>query len=293
MKPTDATHASEGADAAAHWFVRVDSGGEPATDAALAAWLCEQPAHERAMQRVELAVELARRLAADPNSALYAEAVRAASRRRRGVSLMRPLAWGSAAAAVLLLAIFIARDELPPATAPQPAALRAARLVAVNAPSNPVVVLPNGVVVSASAVAVLPFAASGDSTLAHGIERDLVVALRGVPGLYVVGDAAVQAYAGTELSLAEIGTQLGARGIVEAVVELADGRVRVSARLREAATGATLWQADVDRPVDELRDVRDEIAERIATAMLDSGLQADARADSATAMLAAMSNSQP
>ena len=171
--------------------------------------------------------------------------------------------------------------------------MRAARLVAVNAPSNPVVVLPSGVVVDASAVAVLPFAAAGDATLAQGLEREVVAALRSVPGLYVVADSAVQAYAYTELAPAEIGAQLGARGVLEAAIDLVDGRVRVSARLREASTGATLWRADLERSVDELRAVRDELAEQVAAAMLDSSLRADARAGDAIASLAAVSYSQP
>ena len=70
MKPSDAKDTDAGADAAAAWFVRVDSGSEPAADAALADWLAERPANERAMERVELAVELGRRLAADPAHAL-------------------------------------------------------------------------------------------------------------------------------------------------------------------------------------------------------------------------------
>jgi TolB-like protein len=97
-----------------------------------------------------------------------------------------------------------------------------------------------------------------------------------VPGLYVIADAAVRPYADTELGAAEIGGLLGARGLVEASVELVDGRVLVSARLREADTGATLWQTQVDRPVDELRAVRTEIAEHVATAMFDSSLRAQA-----------------
>ena len=292
MKPSDAK-GTDGADAAAAWFVRVDSGSEPAADAALAGWLAERPANERAMERVELAVELGRRLAAEPGHALHAEAARAAGRRSHRALLVRTLAWSGALAAGLLVAIFIARDAAGPAARPEPVAMRAARLVAVNAPSNPVVVLPSGVVVDASAVAVLPFAAAGDATLAQGLEREVVAALRSVPGLYVVADSAVQAYAYTELAPAEIGAQLGARGVLDAAIDLVDGRVRVSARLREASTGATLWRADLERSVDELRAVRDELAEQVAAAMLDSSLRADARADDAIVTLAAVSYSQP
>jgi TolB-like protein len=71
-----------------------------------------------------------------------------------------------------------------------------------------------------------------------------------------------------------VGELLGARGLVDASVELIEGRVRVDAQLRETATGETLWQAQFDRPVDELRAVRDEIARNVATTMFDSSLRA-------------------
>ena len=185
---------------------------------------------------------------------------------------------------MLLVVIVLVPDAVSPSGEPEPVALQAAQLVAVSAPSNPVTVLRTGVVVDASAVAVLPFVSSGDSTLATGLERDVVASLRRVPGLYVIAHNAVQPYAATELDAAEIGGLLGARGIVDAAVDLVDGRIRASARLRDAATGATLWRADVDRSVDELRAIRYEIAESVAATMLDSSLREQVvRADRSSA----------
>jgi len=273
MTRSDATDANDGADeAAARRFVRADSGGEPDSDAMLASWIAARPANERALQRVELAVELGRRLAADPASALYTEAARASQRAPRRVPPVGRLAWGGALAAALLVVVFVVRDRVPQPPEPEP--LAAARRVTFDAPSNAVTVLPSGAVIDASAVAVLPFVGSGDAALATGFEHDVATALRTVPGLYVIADDAVRPYAGTELAAPEIGGLLGARGLVDASIELIGGRVRVSARLRESATGATLWQTQVDRPVDELAAVRTEIAENVATAMFDSGLRA-------------------
>jgi TolB-like protein len=270
MKRTTQTRPGEDAGEAAARFVRVDSGSEPA--ATLHTWLAADSTNERALERVELAVELGRRLAADPASALHAEAVRAAQRAPRRVLLAGSLVWGGALAAALLVAVFVVRDRVPERSEPEP--LAAARLVAFDAPSNAVTVLPSGAVIDASAVAVLPFVGPGDAALAAGLERDVATALRTVPGLYVIADGAVRPYAGTELAAAEIGGLLGARGLVDASIELVDGRVRVSARLRESATGATLWQTQVDRPVDELAAVRTEIAENVATTMFDSTARA-------------------
>ena len=275
---------TDAAGEAGRWYVRLDAGA--ADETALSAWLDEKPENERALERVELAVALGRRLAAEPSSALHAAAAEAARPLRQ--NRMGSLAWGGALAATLLVAVFVVRDVAPPASPPETVLMEAARVVAFDAPSNPIAVLPSGAVVDASAVAVLPFAASGDTTLADGLERDVVAALRTVPGLYVIADAAVSSYAYTDFSPSEIGGQLGARGIVDAAIELVDGRVRVNARLRETTTGATLWRADLDTPVDELRAVRTEIAEHVAAAMLDSSLRAPvARADDSSAAYAA------
>ena len=275
MTRKDSTGNEAGVGDAAGRFVSVDA-GEQGADVALASWLAERPEHERALERVELAVALGKRLAAEPGSALYLEAAAATRIEPRRLRPSRALAWGGALAAAVLLVVLMLPDSAPRSEAPELEPLRAAELAPVNSSIDAAAVLPTGVVVDAGAVAVLPFAASGDAALVAGLERDVVASLRTVPGLYVIADAAVQPYAATQLDTAEIGSQLGARGIVDAAVELVDGRVRVSARLREAVTGATLWQTDVDRPVDELGAVRYQIAESVATTMLDSGLREQA-----------------
>jgi TolB-like protein len=272
MKQGNATGGGATAGEAARRFVRAD-GGESGADAELCEWLKEGPENERALERVELVVALGTRLAADPRSALHAEAAAAGRVRPRSRMVRRALAWGGALVAAMLVAVLLLPDAPPRSNGPELVPLRAAQRAAVDAPGDPVTVLPSGAVVDASAVAVLPFAAASDATLAQELERDVVAALRTVPGLYIVAADAVQPYADTDLAAAEIGSQLGVRGLVDGAVELVDGRVRVSARLREAATGATLWQTDVDRPVEELGAIRYEIAESVAATMLDSGLR--------------------
>ena len=272
MTRKDSMGNEAGAGTAARRFVSVDA-GEQGADVALASWLAERPEHERALERVELAAVLGKRLAADPASALHAEAAAAVRFRPPRRMVARALVSVGALAAAVLVAVFLLPDEPLRPGSPALAPLRAAQRVTIDTPSDPVAVLPTGVVVDASAVAVLPFAAAGDATLAVGLERDVVEMLRTVPGLYVIAGAAVSGYASTDLSPSEIGAQVGARGIVDAGAELVDGRVRVSARLRDAATGATLWQTDVDRPVDELGAIRYEIAENVAATMLDASLR--------------------
>ena len=146
-------------------------------------------------------------------------------------------------AAALLVAVSIVRDGAPPATAPRPSRSSGARR-RVRCAEQSVAVLPSGVVVDASAVAVLPFTAAGDATLAEGLERDVVAALRTVPGLYVIADGAVQPYAATR-----------ARG-------RGDRRAARRARPRRAAVELVDGRVLVERAAPRIRDGRDVVAQR-------------------------------
>jgi len=256
---------------AAGWRVALDAAPDDAALAArFGAWLDASPAHERELERVELAIELARHLAADPD---VAAAVSRPARR------WKPL--GLAAAAALIVAIATAISIAPWAArfVRQPevrAELRAAAMAGFPAPPSSAVTLPTGVVVDGSSVALLPFAAGANSeTLAMGLEGDVAAALRGVPGLYVIAGAATAPYtAALDLSAVDVGSQLGARGLVDARVLRAGARVHITAELRDARNGTVLWQSDLDEPVDRLAHVRDVIADGIALTLLGAGTQA-------------------
>ena len=110
-------------------------------------------------------------------------------------------------------------------------------------------------------------------TFAEGLERDVVAALRTVPGLYVIADTAVSSYAYTDLSPSEIGGQLGARGIVDAAIELSTAVLRrLSVRLREADGSDGMAPTSTGR-LKSWNAIRYEIAEGVAATMLDSSLR--------------------
>ncbi len=259
---------------AAGWRVALDATPD---DAALterfAAWLDASPAHEREMERVELAMELARHLATDPQ--ITAAAARPAHRRWTPLRFAAAAAMAAAVATAILIAPWATRLGRLPTVQPE---LRAAAMAGLPAPASTVVVLPTGVVVDGGSVALLPFAFGADAnTLAMGLEADVAAALRGVPGLYVIAGAATAPYvAAIDLSAAEVGSQLGARGLVDARVLRTGARVRITAELRDARTGMVVWRSDLDEPVDRLAHVRDVIADGIALTLLGSSAQATA-----------------
>jgi len=270
---------------AAGWRVALDAAPDDAALVArFGAWLDASPARERELERVELAIELARQLAADPD---IAAAVSRPARRR-----WTPLGLAAAAAVIIaigtaiLIAPWATRFVRQPEVQPE---LRAAAIAGLPAPANAVVVLPTGVVVDGSSVALLPFASgAGADELAMGLEADVATALRGVPGLYVVAGAATAPYADAmNLSAAEVGSQLGARGLVDARVLRSGARVHINAELRDARNGAVLWQSDLDEPVDRLAHVRDAIADGIALTLLGAGTAATSAVPSDSRLLAA------
>ncbi len=271
MSPHEEREAGDPGDAAA-WTVALDAA--PA-DAALAerfgAWLSASPAHEREMERVELAIELARHLATDPQIA--AAATRPPRRRWTTLGFAAAAALAVAVATVISIAPWTTRLVRLPAVQPE---LRAAAMAGLPAAANAAVALPTGVVVDSGSVALLPFAFGADAeTLAMGLEGDVAAALRGVPGLYVVSGVATAPYtAEMDLSAAEVGSQLGARGLVDARVLRTGARVHVTAELRDARSGTVIWQSNLDEPVDRLAHVRDVIADGIALTLLGSSAQA-------------------
>ena len=56
---------------------------------------------------------------------------------------------------------------------------------------------------------------------------------------------------------------LGARHVLEGSLQLQPERLRMTAQLIDAATGAHLWAERYDRPPDDLFAVRDEVLERL------------------------------
>ncbi len=270
---------------AAGWRVALDAAPhDAALSARFGAWLDASPAHERAIERVELAIELGRQLAVDPEIA--AAAARSPHRRWTAVGLAAAAALLLAVATAIWIAPWAAHLGRPPTVQPE---LRATAIAGLPAPANAVVVLPSGVVVDGGSVALLPFASGTNSEmLAIGLEADVAAALRGVPGVYVIAGAATAPYtAAMDLSPVDVGSQLGARGLVDARVLRTGARVHITATLRDARNGTVLWQSDLDESVDRLAHVRDVIADGIALTLLGSIAQSTNTFRSSVPMLAA------
>ena len=124
---------------------------------------------------------------------------------------------------------------------------------------------------SRPSIAVLPFAnKSGDPEqeyFSDGISEDLITELSRCRELVVIARNSSFAFKGQDADSLEIGGQLGVQYLVEGSVRKAGKRVRVSAQLIDARTGAHVWGERYDREQEDLFDVQDEVV-RIVTSTL-------------------------
>jgi serine/threonine protein kinase len=121
-------------------------------------------------------------------------------------------------------------------------------------------------------IAVLPFETLGEersSPFTAGVHSDILTRLSTVSDLHVISRTSAQRYHRSALSIPEIGRELHAGWIVEGEVAEANGRVRVNARLVEAAVDRQNWAGNYERKLsaDELFDVQAEITAEIASAL--------------------------
>ena len=123
-------------------------------------------------------------------------------------------------------------------------------------------------VLSRPAVAVLPFEnLSGDPAddfLGDGIAEDLITALCHWRWFPVIARNSSFVFKGRHVDITAVGSELGARYVVEGSVRRAGDRVRVTAQLIDASTGHHVWAQRYDRQIDDIFALQDELTEQIA-----------------------------
>ncbi len=119
-------------------------------------------------------------------------------------------------------------------------------------------------------VAVLPLVFEGpeaDRYVADGLTSDLIDTLSMTRGLLVRPRGVVARYAGTTLSPAELGRELGVDVIVEGSVRPLGSAIRIGVRLIGTEDGFQLWARRFDTALAELLGVSDAVAQAIASAL--------------------------
>jgi TolB-like protein/class 3 adenylate cyclase len=120
-------------------------------------------------------------------------------------------------------------------------------------------------------IAVLPFTNMGSDPeqeyFADGICEDIITALAKWRWLFVIARNTSFVYKGKAVDIKQVGRELGVRYVLEGSVRKAGNRVRITAQLIEAATGAHIWSERYDRDLADAFAVQDDITESVVGAI--------------------------
>jgi non-specific serine/threonine protein kinase len=120
-------------------------------------------------------------------------------------------------------------------------------------------------------VAVLYFenlsGAKDDEYFRDGVTEDIITELSKIKGLKVFSRPTVLAYRDKPVTPGQIGEQLGAGYVLTGSVRRAGQRLRISAQLVDTRTDFPVWSERYDRELQDIFELQDEIAHKIAEAM--------------------------
>jgi adenylate cyclase len=136
----------------------------------------------------------------------------------------------------------------------------------IQPPQSPSMELPHE-----PSIAVLPFVnLSGDPKqeyFSEGLTDYLINDLSRLPGVFVIARNSSFVYRGKNVSVQQVGRDLGVRLVLEGTVLKAANRVRISVELADAASGANRWAARFDRPLQDIFALQDEIVGKIVATL--------------------------
>ena len=144
--------------------------------------------------------------------------------------------------------------------------------IAVTSESAPALPLPDK-----PSIAILPFQnMSGDPEqeyFADGMVEEIITALSRIHWLFVIARNSTFTYKGQAVDVKQVGRELGVRYVLEGSVRKGGGRVRITAQLIDAETGAHLWADRFDGSLEDVFDLQDKIAVSVA-GVIEPALQA-------------------
>jgi adenylate cyclase len=125
--------------------------------------------------------------------------------------------------------------------------------------------------VETPSIAVLPFTnMSGDPEqeyFSDGISEDVITDLSKIAGLMVISRNSSFTYKGRSADVRAVGRDLGVRSVLEGSIRRAGNRVRITAQLIDATSGAHLWADRYDRDLTDIFAVQDDVTRRIVDAL--------------------------
>ena len=125
-----------------------------------------------------------------------------------------------------------------------------------------------------NSIAVLPFtdlSEDGDQEyFSDGVAEELLNLLAQVDGLRVAARTSSFAFRDRQTDIREVGRALNVGTVLEGSIRTAGNRIRLTAQLINVEDGYHIWSQSYDREMDDIFAIQDEVANHIATALVDS-----------------------
>ena len=102
---------------------------------------------------------------------------------------------------------------------------------------------------------------------ADGLSEDLITGLARIRWLFVIARNSTFVYKDRAVDVSQVSRELGVRYVLEGSVRRGGNRLRISAQLVDAITGAHHWAERYDRRLGDMFAVQDEITRSVAAAI--------------------------
>jgi TolB-like protein len=100
-----------------------------------------------------------------------------------------------------------------------------------------------------------------------GMVEEIITALSRIRWLFVIARNSSFTYKGQAVDVKQVSRELGVRYVLEGSVRKAGGRVRITAQLIDALSGAHLWADRFDGALDDIFDLQDRVASNVVGAI--------------------------
>ena len=103
--------------------------------------------------------------------------------------------------------------------------------------------------------------------------EEIITTLSRIRWLFVTARNSTFAYKGQNVDVKRVGRELGVRYVLEGSVRKSGNRVRITAQLIDANTGAHLWADRFDGLLEDVFELQDKVASSVA-GVIEPALQA-------------------
>ena len=129
----------------------------------------------------------------------------------------------------------------------------------------------SGAAFDEASIAVLPFDNLGGDPkwerIADGITEDIITDLSQSDHVLVIARHSTDVYKGKAVDVRQVGADLGVRYVLAGSLQANGDRVRITAQLVDAATGADLWSERYDRSGEDIFAVQSDVTAKIANTL--------------------------